>query len=137
MKNKTILPLVILSSLVLIALIGCSGTTYPFKEPIDEIQSIEIVSAENSLDYTVIKTLSETEKGAFLEEFQKVEFRKYLGDPPGVHGDAIRITYQSGVYEMICYFASEYVVDGRGFFHGRSCGEKAFEELLETFLHES
>ena len=53
---------------------GCGGNPYSFKEPIDEIESIEIVSAENSLEFTVLKTLSEEEQEDFLERFHK-----YLG----------------------------------------------------------
>ena len=60
---------------------GCGGNPYSFKEPIDEIESIEIVSAENSLEFTVLKTLSEEEKEDFLERFQTMEFHKYLGVP--------------------------------------------------------
>ena len=58
---------------------GCGGNPYSFKEPIDEIESIEIASAENSLEFTVLKTLSEEEQEDFLERFQTIEFHKYLG----------------------------------------------------------
>ena len=64
MRGKTLL--IILFSLVLVCLTGCVVREYPFKEPIDEIESIEIVWAENSLEFTVIKTLSEEEKEDFL-----------------------------------------------------------------------
>ena len=59
--------------LVLASPAGCGGNPYSFKEPIDEIESIEIVSAENSLEFTVLKTLSEEEKEDFLERFQTME----------------------------------------------------------------
>ena len=65
--------------LVLASSAGCGGNSYSFKEPIDEIESIEIVSAENSLEFTVLKTLSEEEQEDFLERFQTREFHKYLG----------------------------------------------------------
>ena len=72
MRGKTLL--IILFSLVLVCLNGCGGREYSFKEPIDEIESIEIVWAENSLEFTVIKTLSEEEKEDFLDKFQKIKF---------------------------------------------------------------
>ena len=119
--------------LVLLTFTSCGEKTYLFKNSVDEIESIEIVSAENSLEFTVTKTLSETEKEDFLEQFQGIKFYKYLGDPPGVHGDAIKINYQSGVYEMINYFSAEYVEDGVVQFLWKRCDEKDFNELLEIF----
>ncbi len=131
---KKILLFISLFSLIVIFLTSCSAKPYSFKEPVDEIQSIEIVSAENSLEFTVIKTLSETEKEDFLEQFQEIKFYKYFGDPPAVHGDAIKINYQSGVYEMICYYSAEYVEDGVTQFLWKSCNEEDFNELLNNFL---
>jgi len=78
-KNKFGRPIPIIFLLVLASSAGCGGNSYSFKEPIDEIESIEIVSAENSLEFTVLKTLSEEEKEDFLERFQTMEFHKYLG----------------------------------------------------------
>jgi len=134
---KKLLLLIPIAALILFAFTGCSGKTYSFKEPTEEIESIEIVSAESSLDYTVIKTLSETEKSDFLEQFQKIMFHKSWGDPVKVHGDAIKITYQNGNYEMICSYGAEYVENGVRWFIRKGCDETAFNELLETFLQET
>ena len=112
----------------------CGGNPYSFKEPIDEIESIEIISAENSLEFTVIKTLSDTEKEDFLEQFKGIKFYDYAGDPPALYGYAIKINYQSGIYETICHFAAEYVEYGVIQFRWRSCNEGEFNELLNTFL---
>lgn len=78
-KNKFGRPIPIIFLLVLASSAGCGGNPYSFKEPIDEIESIEIVSAENSLEFTVLKTLSGEEQEDFLERFQTREFHKYLG----------------------------------------------------------
>ncbi len=51
--------------LVLLIFTGCSEKTYAFKNSVDEIESIEIVSAENRIAFTVTKTLSEAEKMRF------------------------------------------------------------------------
>ena len=89
---------------VIILFTGCGGQTYSLKQATDEIESIEIVSAESSLEYTVIKTLSDTEKQDFIEQFQHIEFSSYIwGDPMSVNGNAVKITYSNGDYEMICY----------------------------------
>ena len=115
--------------------IGCSGKSYSFKGSIDEIEFIEIVSAENSLEYTVLKTLSDTEKDDFLEQFQTIQFRSYyVGEPMSVNGDAVKITYQNGAYEMICHYWAEYVKNGEVYFVRKSCDEKVFQELLNGFL---
>lgn len=123
-------------SLVLFFFTSCSENPYSFKEPKDDIERIEIVLAENSLEYTIIKTLSETEKNDFLVEFQEIKFHKYLGDPPKLRGYSIKITYKSGVYEMICYYASEYVESGKIQSLWKRCDEKAFNNLIKLLLEE-
>lgn len=130
--RKILLPIILL--LLLVTLTSCCRDSYSFKEPIDEIESIEIVSAENSLEFTVVKILSEEERKDFLEQFQAMEFSKYLGDPTDLYGDAIKITYQSGIYEMICPFGAEYVEDGIIQYRWRRCDEDEFNKLLNNFL---
>ena len=124
-----------LSSFIVIFITSCSDNLYSFKEPINEIESIEIVSVENSLEFTVVKILSESEKEEFLEQFQMIEFDSYyLGDPMSVNGDAVKITYQNGDYEMICYYWAEYVKNGEIYSVRKSCDEEEFNELLNSFL---
>jgi hypothetical protein len=119
----------------LILLTGCSSKPYEFENPVDEIESIEIVFAENSLEYTVVKTLSETEKNDFIEKFQKIEFDRYIiGDPMSVYGNAVKISYQNGDYEMVCYCWADYVKNGEVYFRWKNCDEKEFNELLNSFL---
>lgn len=126
---------VILFLLVLLTFTGCSGNSYFFEEPVDEINSIEIVSAESSLEYTVLKTLSETEKEDFIEQFLKIEFYNYyIGDPMSVNGNAVKIAYANGNYEMICPCWSEYVKDGVIQYRWKNCNENEFNELLNKFL---
>lgn len=133
MKKKMLF--IILFLPVLFSLTSCSAKPYPFQAQIDEIESIEIVSAESCLEYTVVKVLSEAEKDRFLKQFNEIKFRDYyMGDPMSVHGDTIKITYRSGVYEMICFFWSEYVENGDIYFVSKYCDEKAFNNLLNNFL---
>lgn len=121
--------------LVLLLLTGCSEKTYALKNSVEQIESIEIVSAENSLEFTVTKTLSETEKADFLEKFQTIKFDSYfVGDPMSINGNAAKITYRNGDYEMICYYWAEYVKNGEVDFVRKSCDEKEFNELLNSFL---
>lgn len=113
---------------------GCGEKTYSFQKTVDEIQSIAIVSAKSSLDFTVIKELSQTEQKVFLEKFKTIEFQNYyIGDPMSLSGDAIKITYQNGDYEMICYYWSEYVKNGEVYFVPKNCDEDTFNDLLENF----
>jgi hypothetical protein len=72
--RKKLLP-IILFLFILVTLTSCCRDSYSFKEPINEIENIEIVSAENSLAFTVIKTLSETEKKSFLNNFKLLNFK--------------------------------------------------------------
>lgn len=131
---KKILQLISLCLIIIIFLSSCNETPYLFKESIDEIDTIEIVSAENSLEFTVIKTLSETEKECFLEQFQEIKFYKYIGDPSSVYGNVIKINYQSGAYEMICFFSAEYVEDGVAQFLFKRCNEEEYNKLINNFL---
>lgn len=117
---------------------SCSENTYPFEESAEEIEHVEIVSAETSLDFTVLKALSEAEKNDFLERFRAIPFRTYyIGDPMSVNGTAVKITYYNGDYEMICHYWAESVSDGETHPVRRSCDEKVFHELIEHSLSES
>lgn len=121
--------------LVLLDFTACNEITYEFKYSVDEIESIEIVSAENSLEFTVTKTLSEAEKDDFIEKFQTLRFDSYFaGDPMSVYGNAVKITYQNGDYEMICYYWAEYVKNGEVYSVRKSCDEEDFNMLLNNFL---
>lgn len=121
---------------VMLLLYGCGEKKYEFKRPVDKIENIEIVSAESSLEFTVIKTLSETEKNDFIKKFQAIKFYSYyIGDPMSVHGNSVKITYQNEDYEMICCYWSEYVKNGEVYFVRKRCDEKEFNELLNNFLN--
>ena len=130
---KKIICLLMLTIFTACIFTGCTEKPFSFKEPMSEIESVEIVLAESSLEYTIVKTLSQQEVDAFIEAFSEIEFRRYLGDPPGLRGDAIKITYESGIYVMIDDFATEYVEDGRRQYLHKSCGKEAFADLLEQF----
>lgn len=131
---KRILSTVILFLLVLTTLTSCSGDAYSFEKSIDEIKSIEIVSAENSLEFTIIKTLSEGEKESFIEQFKKIKFYQYFGDPSRVYGNTIKVEYSNGDYEMICSYTAEYVKNGNVHFLFKRCDEEEFNELLDNFF---
>lgn len=124
---------------VMLLCTGCKGSPYSFRKPIDQIERIEIVNARNSTDYVVIKTLSEEEKGAFLEAFSQIKFHPYIyGDPMGVFGDCVKFTYSDGSYEIICYVWGEYVRDpekpGTIKHNRKYCDEKEFADLICEFL---
>ncbi len=121
---------------ILMLLAGCGKERFTFRESSNEVKSVEFVSAESSLKYTIVKTLSDTEKDVFLDQVQKVEFRRYVGDPTELYGDAIKITYQSENYEMISYFATEYVENGKIQYRFMRCGEGNFNNLWDKFYSE-
>lgn len=120
--------LIIVVMLTALAAVATILREKPFK-----IQSIEIVSAKDSLTFTVVKTLSETEKKAFLKRFQKIKFRSCSGEHPEACGEAVKIHYRNGSYEIVCNNAVNYVKDGSTRYLSRSCDETAFRELLQSF----
>lgn len=123
--------------IVALSLFSCQAGPYPFKISEAEIESIEIVSAESSLDFTVVKTLSEDKEEDFLKRFQEIKFSKYFGDPTKIYGNAVKINYKDGSYEMICNYTAEYVKDGTVYFLFRSCQEEEkFDNLINEFSEE-
>ena len=120
--------------ILILCLYACAESSYLLRKSVDDIEKIEIVSAKTSQDYSVLKTLSDDEKESFLVQFQEVGFRKYIaGDPMSVSGNAIKITYSDGSYEMVCDYWSEYVEDGKIYFNRCNCDEEEFLKLLEDF----
>lgn len=133
---KKILLSVILFVFISACFTGCEAKPYVFKESIDEIESIEIVNVVANLEFTVLKTLSETEENDFLEQFQAIEFRDdYIGDPPTLYGKAIKINYLSGGYEMIGSNRAVYVKNDEKD-SARRCDKEIFNKLLNSFLEE-
>lgn len=51
-----------------------------------------------------------------------------------VRGNAIKITYQNGNYELICHFSNEYVENGKIQFGWLSCDVRIFNKLISNFL---
>ena len=114
---------------------GCAANSYSLEESIDEIERIEIVVAESSQDFRVIRMLTEVEATEFLEEFLNIQFRDYhIGDPMYIHGTAVRIAYKNGDYEMICSFWSEYVKDNEAYFKKVYCEETSFNSIVDSFM---
>ena len=128
---KRILPIFLILFLLL-PLSGCR-TTYTLRESANTITQIELVSAEDCFEYTVVKTLSETEKEDFLNRIQYTEFRRRIGDPIRLRGDSIKITYESGNYDIICGHASEYVKDGERYYNPSICDKDAFVALFNDY----
>ena len=126
--------LILLCIPLLFTFVACGKKPYSFLHPLDEIDRVEIVEAENIDTFTVKKTLSETEKTEFLEQFKKIKFSQYIiGDPMSVHGNAFKITYKNGDYEIICHFWNDYVKNGDQGRGWRNCDEREFNALLDQF----
>ena len=121
---------------ILLSCVGCDGEEYVFKQSLSEIQSIEVISAKSSIDFVVLKTLSEDEKEEFITRFRGLEFNSYyFGDPMAVAGNAVKFTYSDGNYEVICDYWAEYVENGEVYSVRKKCNEYEFNELLNYFLN--
>ena len=124
------------SLVLLFSCTGCNEQKYSLKYSSDQICAIEIVSADSSLNYTVLKVLSETEKNSFIQQLETIAYRQYfIGDPKSISGIALKITYREGDYEMISSSWAEYVKDGDVFYIRRNCDDEAFNELVYDFLN--
>jgi hypothetical protein len=65
-----ILSIILLHILTALMLTSCGTIQNPLKLSTEEIEYIEIVDAEDALNFTVQKTLTETEQIEFLNEFE-------------------------------------------------------------------
>lgn len=129
-KNMLIIILVIITTIF----IGCKEGSFRFSQNVENIESIDIVNADDCFEYSVEKTLSEEEMLDFLNQFQKIEFYgAVFGDPVTFHGRGIKITYENGDYEMVTHLSSERVENGKRQLSRRYCDEDEFNDLIEKF----
>ena len=133
--SKKVIGIVLVTTMLLLSS-GCivkRMDAYPFLESADQIDTIEIISAESSLEYSVIKVLSDAEKEIAINYLQKMEFQRYAADPGSLYGNAIKITYTNGIYEIFSIWAAEYVENGQIYFRWLQCNPEDFEELISLF----
>ena len=136
---KVFKPIILFLSLMLIlmSVTSCTDKPYSFQKPIEEIERIEIVFAKDCFTFEVKKTLSESEKNSFLEQFLDLSFHyRTFGDPEtDVSGNAIVVTYQDDDYEIIDSTCAVYIKNGK-YNKGlsRSCNTQEFDNLLSSFI---
>ncbi len=131
MMKKLLVGLLLLS--VLLSLASCGSRPFSYVEPSEEIVAMELVSAKSSLDYTVTKTLFGTERMDLMKRLQQTEFHKCLSAPPDLSGNAIKITYLSGAYEMIGLGTVEYVKNNEIMYRWIACDDAVFQELFNRY----
>jgi hypothetical protein len=119
--------------LILTFSVGCSKTPYPFLHSTDDLVRIELGWAEDALNYSVDKALTEAEMSAFLADLQEIGFNKVVWNPTYVHGNAIIPTYANGDYEVICHFWNDRVKNGDVYFGWHQCDEQAFNEFFTRY----
>lgn len=115
---------------------GCSSKViYELREPQENIKSIEIgIRDEFTGSFESEKLLSESEIIEFLEGLKKIDFRRiYFGDPPTVCGLTIKITYHDGGCELLSWYWSQYIKDGRYKEGWQRCEKEDFENLISKF----
>ncbi len=124
--------------MVVLLCTGCQYETVYYQESDSPIRCIEIVSANSSTDYGVLKTLSEDEMDSLLISLKKMPFIKQavILDPPTLSGNALVITYESGEYEMIAPSGWEKVKEGQVTYMWAYCNRKDFDPLIEAYLAE-
>lgn len=120
--------------LVAIIMVGCTEESYELRQSTDKIVSIEIIVAESKNEYTIIKELSDSEIRSFTEALGSIRFRSYYGTPRPISGNAIKITYKDGNYELICANTAEYMKDGYIFYIVLYCDEAEFDDFLAKYV---
>lgn len=134
MKKRLICFLMCL--LVAIIMVGCTEKSYELHQSVDKIVSIEIIVAESRTEYTVKKELSHSEIISFLGEFDRIKFKTYYGSPTSIFGNAVKITYKDGNYELICARTIEYIEDGYVGHYVNYCDETEFDAFLSKYVPE-
>ena len=116
-----------------------------------ENTKIEIVYSETSIgtgslgwndyalvgdvDISVIRVLENSEKEAFISDFQKVKTYYPFGDPVTyiAGGEIIRITYPDGEVELISNFGTANIKNGQIRIQNRSFKDKQFDSLIDRY----
>lgn len=120
--------------LLLIIIAGCSRKIpFPFHQQNDHISRIEIVDAESCFEYTVLKSLSNSEMNEFLLQLKEIDFYTFIGSPMEMQGNAVKITYTDGNYEMISSNSVKYVKDGIVKHATWQCDKESFDELISMY----
>ncbi len=132
MKKKSLMIIILILTILLAS--GCGRRNFKFYDDEDAVERIEIVNVESDLNYTVLKTISNDDENRFINDLSKVSFNDYIfGDPMEVAGKAIKITYESGNYELICHYWSEYISGENTYFIWKNCSENDFEDLINKY----
>ncbi|MBE6687435.1 MAG: hypothetical protein E7591_09460 [Ruminococcaceae bacterium] len=134
---RKIVLIMVLLLIILITFSACKAQSYPFEEPVENIVSVEVID-EGVNGHEVLKTLSEEEMNAFLEDILTVEYyRYYYGHPNRAYGIGFKITYESGAYELLSYATGNYVnLDGSRKYHfiyTKDKGAEQFNALLRKY----
>lgn len=107
---KRIMPIILVCILLILFLWNCGREQYVLSQPADVINSIDIVSVANDTIlvkgfYDAIESVCVIEQeywDDFLADFHAIPSKRYLNDPAeSVTGNAIRITYRDGSFELI------------------------------------
>ena len=132
MKKVVLFSLMVLVSFPLLT-VGCAALPYSFAQKTDEIERIEIVSIDND-DCSIMTSIPEVSKEAFLDDFMRIHFRRYLGDPSALYGYVIRFVYKDGSYEMVSWFTSEYISNGKKQYILIGCNEAEYNAILDKWM---
>lgn len=135
--KKYICFLVIASLLLLCGCVPDEKNT--FRDHLDEIVSIQIVELtgydeSNRFAGTVIAEISDIE--AFKEDLLNVEYHSLFGTPMELYVGyvVIKLTYNSGNYDLIHYSAQKEYREDRSNYGHTVFDQQQFEELIEKHL---
>lgn len=126
-------------------LLGCQRNYYNYSNLKDTIVKIEILHIvnkfsveENASDYdiTLYTVLEETSQiQDLLKDLSKIKFIKPLGSPAALSGDAIKLIFLTGEYEIISQRATRrYTSKGKEIMVIQECNKKQFDFLIKKYI---
>ena len=117
---------------------------YEFYQPISCIERIEIISASQIVAASVeelksiepVHVIDKARWDTFFECFCEVPCFAYFTDPAQmIIGDAIRIIYQDGSYELICVYSGLHLpVNEKAYYPPYYFSSEEFSNLISDFV---
>ncbi|MBR7163335.1 MAG: hypothetical protein IKD35_05120 [Clostridia bacterium] len=143
---KKISVLCIVTILLTFSLTGClifnrSDGKWNFDYEPSDIVKIQIVDmvGDNCFDYTVIKDIDASFYDTIYSEIQAISWGRYWGDLSCPIGTCIVITFNTGDYDIISYWAPSHIWIENNKHHYSSsfyrCDEEEFEALINKYLN--
>lgn len=144
MKRKYLF-MVIISFLVsmCVVTVGCNKTyKWQINGSRDEIEKIEIINFESDDDvyknnYSLICEIEAKDFNDLINDIEKINYKKYFGDPKSPRGTVVKITFTNDNYDLISAIEPRHCNKIGGVLESKitwlSTSKESFDKLVEKW----